>query len=273
MKPLHLLAAAFFGLAARVARAAPLPEPSYGLPRDASADGHRIDTLLHFTLGSTGLVFVAVLAAFLYAIARHRGESRVAEFSHGSRSSVRLLVGSVAAIAVVIDGSLLTATELDLSRHFWNYDAAEANPRAVRIEVNAHQWSWAVRYPGPDGRFNTPDDVVGIDGVHVPVGAPVILQLASTDVIHSFYLPNFRVKQDAVPGSVTRLLFEARVPGEYEIGCAQHCGPNHYKMRGVLTAHTPEDYQRWLETAQADARRAYDPEDAEARWGWEWRRF
>lgn len=270
---MHLLAAALLGLASRMARAAPLAEPSYGLPRDASADGHRIDALLHFTLGSTGLVFLAVLAVFLYAIARHRGQARAAEFSHGSRGSVRLLVGAVTAIALVIDGSLLTATELDLGRHFWNYDAAEADPGAVRIEVSAHQWSWAVRYPGPDGRFATPDDVVALDEVHVPVGVPVILQLTSTDVIHSFSLPNFRVKQDAVPGSVTRLLFEARLPGEYEIGCAQHCGPNHYKMRGVLTAHAPEDYQRWLTTAQADAGRAHDPQDAEARWGWEWRRF
>jgi cytochrome c oxidase subunit 2 len=103
------------------------------------------------------------------------------------------------------------------------------------------------------------------------VGRPVILQLASVDVIHSMYLPNFRVKQDAVPGMVTRLTFRAKDAGEFEIACAQHCGPNHYKMRGVLTVLPEEGYRDWLAATEADARRAYDPEDVEARWGWEWR--
>jgi cytochrome c oxidase subunit 2 len=184
-----------------------------------------------------------------------------------------VVVGSLAAIALVVDGSLFTLTELDLHRHFWNFDGVDADPRVVRIEVSAHQWSWAVRYPGPDGRFGTADDIVATDEIRVPVGTPVLMQLTSTDVIHSLYLPNFRVKQDAVPGNVGRLTFEAKATGEYEIGCAQHCGPNHYKMRGVLTVLSPEAYRDWLQTAAADAARAYDPDDAEAHWGWEWRRF
>jgi cytochrome c oxidase subunit 2 len=216
---------------------------------------------------------VVVLAVMLYAIARHRAGVHAAVHSHGTRGSRRFLLGGVAAVALIVDGTLFASTELDLARHFWNYDAAEANPGVVRVEVNAHQWSWAVRYPGPDGKFNTTDDIVLTDEMKVPTGVPVIVQLASTDVIHSFYLPNMRVKQDAVPGSVSRLLFEARVPGEYDIGCAQHCGPNHYKMRGVLTVLTPEAWEQWRKTATAEAARAYDPDDAEARWGWDWRRF
>jgi cytochrome c oxidase subunit 2 len=74
-----------------------------------------------------------------------------------------------------------------------------------------------------------------------------------------------------VPGTITRLTFRAAATGEYEIACAQHCGPNHYKMRGILTVLPPERYREWLREAEADARRAYDPDDAEARWGWEWR--
>jgi cytochrome c oxidase subunit 2 len=141
----------------------------------------------------------------------------------------------------------------------------------VRIEVQAHQWAWNGRYPGPDGKFNTEDDVVTLNDLRVPVGVPVIVELASVDVIHSMNLPNFRVKRDAVPGDLTRLTFKARTPGEYEIACAQHCGPNHYKMRGVLTVLPMERYRDWLRVAEADARRGYDPEDAEAHWGWDWR--
>jgi cytochrome c oxidase subunit 2 len=268
-----MLAGALAGLAARAARAAPLPEAGYGLPRDASVDGHHVDSLLHFTLGSTGIIFAVVLALLLWAVVKHRGAAHPAVYDHGSRRSRKVVVGSLAAIALVVDGSLFTLTELDLHRHFWNFDGVDADPRVVRIEVSAHQWSWAVRYPGPDGRFGTADDIVATDEIRVPVGTPVLMQLTSTDVIHSLYLPNFRVKQDAVPGNVGRLTFEAKATGEYEIGCAQHCGPNHYKMRGVLTVLSPEAYRDWLQTAAADAARAYDPDDAEAHWGWEWRRF
>ncbi|HEY7725864.1 MAG TPA: cytochrome C oxidase subunit II [Anaeromyxobacteraceae bacterium] len=268
----HLAAAALW-LSARAALAAPRAEEGIGLPRDVSLDGHRIDWLIHFTIVSTTLVFVAVVAWMAYAMVRHgaghpaahdRGESR--------RSALAVLVPTLS-IFLVVDGNLFGHAVVDLNRHFWNYDGAEADPAAVRIEVNAQQWAWGARYPGPDGKFATDDDVVTLNDVRIPVGAPVILQLTSTDVIHSFYLPNFRVKQDAVPGSVTRLLFQAKETGEFEIGCAQHCGPNHYKMRGVLTVTTPQAYQAWLADAAADARRAHDPDDREANWGWAWRTF
>jgi cytochrome c oxidase subunit 2 len=272
MRRARLLGTALVALAARAALADPLPEAGYGLPRDVSVDGHHVDSLLHFTLVATGIIFAVVLAVLLWALVKHRGE-RPATFSHGTRSSTRVVLGSVAAIAVIVDGNLFTRTELDLHRHFWNFDEVDADPQVVRIEVNAHQWSWTARYAGPDGRFGTPDDIVTTDDIRIPVGAPVLLELTSTDVIHSFYLPNFRVKQDAVPGNVGRLTFQARVPGEYEIACAQHCGPNHYKMRGILTALAPEAWREWLQTAAADAARAYDPDDADAHWGWEWRRF
>jgi heme/copper-type cytochrome/quinol oxidase subunit 2 len=72
---------------------------------------------------------------------------------------------------------------------------------------------------------------------------------------------------------VNWITFRAAQTGEYEIGCAQHCGPNHYKMRGVLTVLSPERYREWIETMARDARRAWDPEDKEAHWAWEWRSY
>jgi cytochrome c oxidase subunit 2 len=141
----------------------------------------------------------------------------------------------------------------------------------VRIEINAHQWAWSARYAGPDGKFNTADDVVTLNDIRVPEGAPIILELASTDVIHSFYLPNFRTKQDAMPGMVNRLWFEAKETGEFDIGCAQHCGINHYKMKALLTVLPKADYARWLAEASANAARAFDPADTVAQWGWDWK--
>ena len=168
---------------------------------------------------------------------------------------------------------LFARTLHDMGSVFWNFDAVDRDPRTVRLEVSAHQWAWLARYPGPDGRFASEDDIVTLNDIRVPVATPVLIQIASTDVIHSFSLPNFRVKQDAVPGMITAITFEARVPGTYEIACAQHCGPNHYKMRGVLSVLSAEDYAEWLAKASADARRAYDPEDKDAHWGWQWRSF
>jgi cytochrome c oxidase subunit 2 len=252
------------------AAGAPVPESGYGLPRDVSVDGAHIDRLIHFTLIAVTVVFVIVAAMLVYSLARH-GRKHVAVYDHGSKGTVGLVVGLVALMIVAIDIPLFVTTVIDMRRYFWNFAAAERHPNVVRLEVEAHQWSWLARYPGPDQKFGTPDDVVTTNDIRIPVGAPVLVQLAAVDVIHSMNLPNFRVKRDAVPGMITKLKFEAREEGEFEIACAQHCGPNHYKMRGVLTVLSPEGYQRWLAAAEEDARRAYDPDDAEADWGWEWR--
>jgi cytochrome c oxidase subunit II len=263
--------AALAVLACDAALAAPLPERGYGLPRDASLDGFRVDELIHFTLASITVVFVVVVAFLAWSFVRYRRD-RPALYSHGTRGSIAVVLGTAGVVLLGVDGFLFIHTLHDVNSYFWNFERAEATEGAVRIEVNAHQWSWNARYAGADGKFGTPDDVVTTDDVRVPLGVPVIVQLASTDVIHSMYLPNFRVKQDAIPGAVTRLTFQATAPGEYEIACAQHCGANHYKMRGVLTVLSPEGYREWLARADALASRAYDPEDKEAHWGWEWRR-
>jgi cytochrome c oxidase subunit 2 len=269
MRRRRLLAAVTVTLA-RAAAAAPVAESRFGLPRDASVDGERVDSLIHFTIAATAVLFVVVGAVLLVALVRHRRE-HPAVHSHGSKVSIAVVLGFVGLVALAVDGYLFFHTIVDMRRFFWNFAAAEERADTVRIEVQAHQWAWQARYAGPDGKFNTPDDAVTLNDVRVPVGAPVLIQLASVDVIHSFNVPHFRVKRDAVPGEITKLTFAARTAGEYEIACAQHCGPNHYKMRGILTVLPPERYREWLGTAVADARRAYDPDDAEAHWGWEWR--
>jgi cytochrome c oxidase subunit 2 len=241
-----------------------------GLPRDVSLDGHRIDSLIHVTIVFTGLLFVVMVGWMVIAVIR--GRKGPAAYDRGdSRKAVLGVLGFCGAVFVVVDGNLLGHALVDLNQHFWAFDRAEQTPGSVRVEVNAHQWAWNFRYAGPDGKFNTEDDVVTLNDLRIPVGAPVILQLASTDVVHSIYLPNFRVKQDAIPGMFTRLWFQAQEAGEFEIGCAQHCGPNHYKMRATLTALPRADFDAWAATASADGRRAWDPDDPGAHWGWEWR--
>jgi cytochrome c oxidase subunit II len=265
------LSAALTAGAAGVARAAADSPLGFGLPRDASVDGHRVDWLIGYTTIATAMMFVLVGGVLLVALARHRAGRRRADYNPGTRSSIGVLLGFVAVVAFAVDGNLFVHTLVDMERFFWNFADAEERKDTVRIEVQAHQWAWAARYAGPDGKFNTPDDVVTLNDIRVPVGAPVLIQLAAVDVIHSMNFPNFRVKRDAVPGDITKLTFTPRTAGEFEITCAQHCGPNHYKMRGVLTVLAPDGYREWLSIAEADAPRGYDPEDGDDHWGWDWR--
>jgi cytochrome c oxidase subunit 2 len=170
---------------------------------------------------------------------------------------------------VAIDVTLAVRASGHLRAHFWNYP--DDDPNALRVEVTARQWAWTFRTAGPDGRFATPDDVVTLGELHVPIGRPIYLKLRSKDVVHSLYLPNFRTKIDAIPGTTTRLWFQAQDAGRYEIGCAQHCGVSHYKMRGWLIATTDDDYRAWLVRAETDSRLRYDPADAAIQdEGWAW---
>lgn len=253
-----------------LALAEPVGNAGWGLPPDASADGWRVDWLIHSTMLFVVILFV-IMTIWMVAACLLYGKNHKARYDHGNARGQLIFAATLSAIIFgVVDGNLFFNTMIDLSKAFWNFEAAEKLPGVVRIEVDAHQWAWQARYAGPDGKFNTADDVVTLNDFRVPQGEPIILELASTDVIHSFYLPNFRVKQDAMPGMVTKLWFRPKDLGEYDIGCAQHCGVNHYKMKALLTVLPKADFERWLAEASANSERGYDPADAIAHWGWDW---
>jgi cytochrome c oxidase subunit 2 len=197
-----------------------------------------------------------------------------AEYDHGnSKHSVTIALAISAFIFAVVDGNLFVNSINDLDKEYWNFEKVAANPKTVRLEINAHQWAWDARYAGPDGKFNTEDDIVTWNEIKIPVGVPIYVELTSTDVIHSFYLPNFRTKMDAVPGQVNRFWFQAKEGGDFDIGCAQHCGTHHYKMKALLSVVSPEEFSAWHAEASATAKRAFDPEDKVAHWGWDWKEF
>lgn len=256
------------------ALAAVQPERGIGLPRDASVDGHRIDWLIDVCLVGVGILFVIMVVWMVYACIAH-GAKHEAVYDHGTAKGQILHAAIISGlIFFVLDIALLFNFSMrDITEVFWNWQKPETSANVVRIEVNAHQWAWEARYAGPDGAFNTADDILTTNDVRVPVNTPVIVHLAASDVIHSFYLPNFRVKTDAVPGMVNPLWFQAKDLGEFDIGCAQHCGVHHYKMKGRLTVLPAEEYQAWARTASEISARAYDPEDKDAHWGWEWKRI
>jgi len=108
---------------------------------------------------------------------------------------------------------------------------------AVQFTAIGKQWMWKVQHPGGQRE---------IDTMHVPVNQPIRVTLASEDVIHSFYIPAFRVKQDAVPGRYTSIWFRATKPGTYHLFCAEYCGTEHSRMIGWVIVMEPQDYETWL---------------------------
>jgi cytochrome c oxidase subunit 2 len=151
-------------------------------------------------------------------------------------------------------------------------DAFPAEQQATIVRVVAEQFIWNVQYPGADGVFGRtrrelvgPDNPLGLDisdpaarddvwtqnQLNLPVGRPVIVHLSSKDVIHSFALPQMRVKQDAIPGIEQRLWFTPTRTGEWEIACSQLCGLGHYRMRGFYTIQTQADFNAWLASQPA----------------------
>jgi len=242
----------------------------FGPPRDASLDGHLVDGAFGYLTVATAACLAIAVVVLLVALLFHRQSGgRVAHYTHGDRRRDHVLTLVVAiGMFLGIDAVLAGRSLGHLEARFWRWP--DHDPEAVRVEVTARQWAWTFRLAGPDGRFGTPDDVVTLDELHIPVGRPIYLKLRSKDVIHSLYLPSYRTKIDAVPGQTTRLWFEAREAGRTELGCAQHCGVSHYKMRGEVFATPDADFRAWQARAAEDARLHWQDKSDAALEAWDW---
>jgi len=213
---------------------------SWMLPASASTFAPEIDRMYYSILIITGVVFVLtefVLLLFVFKY-RHR-EGRKAEYIHGNVTA-EIIWTAIPFVIVVWIGLA--------SRGVW---ASIKDPNlipanAMEVRVSAKQFEWNVTYPGPDGVFDTADDLVSRNRLDIPEGRAVKIILTSEDVIHSFFLREHRVKQDAVPGMEILVWFEATETGQYTIGCAELCGTGHTRMRGTLTVHSADGYQQWL---------------------------
>jgi len=208
------------------------------LPEGVSSYSADIDWLFRLILWITGIIFVIVEALLVYFVIRYRHrEGRRAHYTHGN-NRVEVIWTIVPAVICVVLALL--------SRRLWA-DIKQRMPEdAMQVEVTAEQFAWNIRYAGPDGKLGTADDILTLNQLHFPVGKKVVVTLHSKDVIHSFFLPEFRVKQDAVPGMTTKVWFDAAHVGNWEISCAELCGLGHYRMKGFLTADAPEDFEKWL---------------------------
>jgi len=198
-------------------------------PEQASTHAGPVDALYAFLLVVSGVFIVLIAGAILIFAVRYRRAK--------SPSTPAAIFGSLRLEVLWIGVPLL----LTMIMFVWGarlFIIGQTEPaNAMDVYVIGKQWMWTIEHPS--GRQE-------INELHVPVGKPVRLNMISEDVIHSFYIPAFRVKQDVLPGRYTSLWFEATKPGRYHLFCAEYCGTDHSAMRGTVFVLSPADYQKWL---------------------------
>jgi cytochrome c oxidase subunit 2 len=227
--------------------------------------------------------FLIVLVMLLIPVFRDRAApDKRAIFDHGRSLHDKRFTAVVSVIVfVVLDAWVLVIAMTDLREAQWNVPDFEEDKSVVRVEVLGQQWAWNFRMPGLDNEFGTPDDIVTINELTLPAsamppegqphqGRPVVLNLSSKDVIHSFFVPDMRIKRDANPGAINEAWFMPIQAGVYDILCAELCGFAHYQMFGTLRVLDGDAWDAWLAEASAQALAAYDEHDSEAHWAWDW---
>jgi cytochrome c oxidase subunit II len=258
-----------------------------GLPPLATTHGGQVDSLIGWTHIFMLILFVGWSGFFTYCLIRFRRSRQPVANYHGVTShTTSYLEGAV----LVVEMVLLFAFSIPL----WAARVDHLPPQrdALLVQVTGEQFAWNVHYAGPDGAFGrtdvklldlqanplgldrtdpaAKDDVTTLNQLYLPVNKPVIVRLRSKDVIHSFGVPEFRVKQDAIPGLTIPIWFVPNVTTaemrtrtgnaefQYEIACAQLCGLGHARMRGFVTVQSPEEFQKWMDE-QVQAASAPDP--------------
>lgn len=225
-----------------------------------ATDWSYIDRTINITFWITGFVFTAVIAFMAYCVFRfHHREGRQADYNpENKKLEWWLSVGTGVGVAAMLAPGLVV----------W-HQFVTVPADATDVEVMGQQWQWSFRLPGKDGRLGTsdvrnispenpmglsPDDPHGQDDVvidngelHLQIGKPVKVLLRSVDVLHDFYVPEFRAKMDMVPGMVTYFWIRPTRTGTFDVLCAELCGAAHYQMRAKVIIEDEKDYHAWLE--------------------------
>lgn len=200
-------------------------------PKPSSTTAEQVDNLFYFILLVSVFFFAiifGVMVLFLFKYRARPGESAERSPSHNNSLEVAW---------TVIPGIFVAGI------FFWGFvgylDMRQPPDNSYEIQVTAKKWSWSFTYP--NGHVD--------NNLHVPQGRPVRLVMSSDDVIHSLYIPAFRLKMDVIPGRYTTTWFESGSPGEYTLFCAEYCGTQHSNMLAKVVVHRSGEFEKWLEDA------------------------
>jgi cytochrome c oxidase subunit 2 len=235
---------------------------NWGLPLAASTYAGEIDfgiRLIHWAMLA---IFVLWGIFFTYLLIKYRRRDGVPAEREESHSVFKSLLPDI--LVLLFELVLIFTYALPV----WSKIKMDVPPEGSshRVDIIAEQFAWNAHYPGPDGKFGrrdprlvhfsnplgldredpaAADDITTANEIHMPLGQPTLIRLSSKDVIHSFFVPEFRIKQDAVPGMVIPVWVEPTTPGSFDIACAQLCGFAHSLMHGVVVVSEPEAYKQW----------------------------
>jgi cytochrome c oxidase subunit II len=239
----------------------------FPLPPLASEQGARVDFLLYLLHFIILALFIGWSIYFIYVLIRYRSKNSPKADYGGARSKFpEQFELAVAAVEVVL--------LIGISIPFWGeYTKMPGGSDVIEVEVVAQQYLWNFHYPGQDGKFGRTDmryydaqtnplgldpgdaagkdDFTTINEMHLPLNRPCVVTLTTKDVIHSFTIPEMRVKQDAMPGIVSHVWFTPVKKGVYDVACSQLCGIGHYNMRGFLTVEDQADYDAWTKKRES----------------------
>ena len=233
------------------------------LPRNVNMFGHEIDFIFYLILWLTGVTAVAVFSVMIYFLVKYRARPGIpAIHSHGNNA--------LEVIWTTIPVFIFLALAIYGNEQWTQMRLRTPPANALPVAVVGEQFGWNVRYPGPDGKLGKmvaskvgkdnpfgidPADPEGLDDfttyndIVFPLNRPVRLYLGSKDVIHAFYVPEFRLYQDMVPGRVYDFVWlKAEATGNFQLACNQLCGQGHYKMFGKLSVVEEADYQTWVKS-------------------------
>ncbi len=188
------------------------------------------------------IVFVLVEFGLVYFLWKyHHKTGRKATYTHGNNKLE---------IAWTIVPAVILVFLAIFSNSLWSEirDPAKFPKDAPVIRIAPRQFEWDITYPGVDKKLDTPDDVTTINQLYLAVNEPVQIRLNAQDVIHSFFVPEFRIKQDAVPGMQTAVWITPTTLGDYNIACAELCGAQHYRMMGYVHVVSHDSLASWLKS-------------------------
>jgi len=206
-------------------------EGGFWLPAKSSTVAARVDFVWDFILWISVFFFVLITVLMAVFLVRYRGRRGRGVDSTVDHNTALELTWTIIPTLIVV-------------AIFWfgfeaYLDMATPPTNAFQVNVTGQKWKWLFTYP--NGHVD--------EELHVPVGTDVVLTMTSEDVIHSFYVPAFRTKKDVVPGRYTKLWFNAKAPGEYQVFCTEYCGTDHSKMLAKVVVHEPGGYETWMADA------------------------
>jgi len=215
------------------------------MPERASTFAHEVDSVIELITYIVGAwAIVAYLIFFAFMVMFRKKEGKRSQFITGATGKQMAWVLVPLILVVACD------LGIDLYNHgFWKKIRIDMPEVEETVHVQARQWAWVFTYAGPDGQFNTGDEIITYNTMHVKENVKYKFVLSSNDVLHSFSIPVFRLKQDAVPGRLYQGWFEANKKGTYDIQCAEICGVGHTVMAARVIVHSASDYENALQAA------------------------